>query len=50
VLPTATGQSYVIVTADGRAVGFGDAPEFGDVAGLVPGYGGRLVGGALIPG
>jgi hypothetical protein len=48
VLATASGQGYTIVTADGKAVGFGDAPQFGDVAGEVPGYGGRLVGGALI--
>ena len=49
VLATATGQGYIVVTANGQAVGFGDAPQFGDVAGVVPGYGGRLVGGALAP-
>jgi hypothetical protein len=49
VLPTATGLGYVVVTAAGEAVGFGDAPQFGDVAGVVPGYSGRLVGGALVP-
>ena len=49
VLSTATGQGYVVVTANGKAVGFGDAPAFGDVAGEVPGYSGRLVGGALVP-
>ncbi len=49
VLATATGTGYIVVTADGQAVGFGDAPQFGDVAGEVPGYGGRLVGGALLP-
>ena len=49
VLGTASGQGYIIVTASGRAVGFGDAPQFGDVAGQVPGYGGHLVGGALVP-
>jgi SpoIID/LytB domain protein len=48
ILPTATGEGYIIVTADGQAVGFGDAPQFGDVAGVVPGYSGHLVGGALV--
>jgi hypothetical protein len=48
ILPTATGQGYVIVTSSGQAVGFGDAPQFGDVAGEVPGYGGHLVGGAMV--
>ena len=48
ILPTATGQGYIIVTSSGRAVGFGDAPQFGDVAGEVPGYGGHLVGGAMV--
>jgi hypothetical protein len=50
VLPTASGDGYIIITANGSAVGFGDAPQFGDVAGVVPGYGGHLVGGALVPG
>ena len=49
VLATATGGGYIVVTANGQAVGFGDAPQFGDVAGEVPGYGGHLVGGALVP-
>ena len=49
VLATATGTGYIVVTADGQVVGFGDAPQFGDVAGEVPGYGGRLVGGSLLP-
>jgi hypothetical protein len=48
VLPTASGQGYIIVTSNGQAVGFGDAPQFGDVAGVVPGYSGHLVGGALV--
>ncbi len=48
VLPTATGQGYIVVTANGHAVSFGDAPQFGDVAGVVPGYSGHLVGGALV--
>jgi hypothetical protein len=49
VLATATGDGYIVVTSGGQAVGFGDAPQFGDVAGQVPGYSGRLVGGALVP-
>jgi hypothetical protein len=49
VLATATGQGYIVVGRSGQAVSFGDAPAFGDVAGEVPGYGGRLVGGALVP-
>ena len=30
--PRPTGQGYIVVTAVGQAVGFGDAPQFGDVA------------------
>ena len=50
LLPTLTGAGYLIVTADGRAVDFGDAPQLGDVADVVVGYSGHLVGGALVPG
>ena len=46
ILPTATGAGYLLVTTDGRAVDFGDAPQFGDVADVVVGYSGHLVGGA----
>ena len=38
------------VTANGLAVDFGDAPQFGDVADVVPGYSGHIVGGATTPG
>ena len=48
-LPTADGNGYLVVTADGRAVPYGDAPQFGDNAGSVPGWSGRLVGGATTP-
>ncbi len=50
LLPTETGAGYLIVTTDGRAVGFGDSPQFGDVADAVAGWSGRLVGGALVAG
>jgi hypothetical protein len=50
LLPTLTGAGYLIVTADGRAVDFGDAPQLGDVADVVVGYSGHLVGGAVVPG
>ena len=50
VLPTHTGLGYLIVTADGQVVDFGDAPQFGDVADSVAGWQGRLVGGATSPG
>jgi SpoIID/LytB domain protein len=50
LLPTLTGAGYLIVTAEGGAVDFGDAPQLGDVADVVVGYSGHLVGGALVPG
>jgi hypothetical protein len=50
LLPTRSGLGYLIVTSDGRAVNFGDAPQFGDVADVVAHYSGHLVGGALVPG
>jgi len=50
LLGTRTGAGYLIVTAQGHAVEFGDAPQFGDVAAVVPGWSGRLVGGALVAG
>ncbi|HEY5023745.1 MAG TPA: SpoIID/LytB domain-containing protein [Acidimicrobiales bacterium] len=50
ILPTHTSQGYLIVTADGRVVDFGDAPQFGDVADVVVGYTGHLVGGASVAG
>ena len=37
----APAPGYLIVTADGRAVGFGDAPQFGDVADVVAGWTGQ---------
>jgi len=50
LLGTRTGAGYLIVTAQGHAVEFGDAPQFGDMAAVVPGWSGRLVGGALVAG
>jgi SpoIID/LytB domain protein len=50
LLATRTGDGYLIVTANGRAVDVGDAPQFGDVTEAVPGFGGRLVGGATVAG
>ena len=46
LMPTGDGNGYLITTADGHAYPFGDAPQFGDVAG----FSGRLVGGATVPG
>ena len=48
--PPAPAPGYLIVTTDGRAVDFGDAPQFGDVADVVVGYTGHLVGGAAVAG
>ncbi|HXQ90690.1 MAG TPA: hypothetical protein VN768_03960, partial [Acidimicrobiales bacterium] len=50
LLPTRTGAGYLVVSADGRTVDFGDAPQFGDVADSVVGWQGTLVGGALVAG
>ncbi len=50
VLPTATGAGYLIATTSGQAVDFGDAPQFGDVADVVMGYTGHVVGGATVAG
>jgi len=46
ILPTADGLGYLVLGTDGQAVEFGDAPQFGDVATAVPGWAGRVVGGA----
>ncbi len=50
MLPTATGDGYLIVCANGTAYGVGDAPQFGDVQSAVPGYDGKVVGAASLPG
>jgi hypothetical protein len=50
LLPTRTGLGYLVDTASGQAVAFGDAPQFSDVAGAVAGWAGHLVGGAVVAG
>jgi hypothetical protein len=50
IVPTADGQGYTLVDSSGQAFSFGDAPYFGDVASVVPGYSGRVVGIAASPG
>ncbi len=50
ILPTRTGLGYLIVTTDGRVVDFGDCPQFGEVADVVVGWSGHLVGGASVRG
>jgi SpoIID/LytB domain protein len=50
MLPTSTGDGYLIVCADGKAYGVGDAPQLGDVQSAVPGYDGKVVGAASLPG
>ena len=42
--PTRTGGGYLIVTATGAVVSFGDAPVLGGVPDAVPGYKGGVVG------
>jgi hypothetical protein len=49
IVRTFTGDGYLVVTGDGRGVPFGDSPQFGDVASTIPGYGGHLVSGAMVP-
>ncbi len=50
ILPTTTGNGYLIVCGDGKADEIGDAPQFGDVVSAVPGYRGGVVGAASSPG
>jgi hypothetical protein len=44
MVPTSTGQGYLVATAGGAIVRFGDAPSLGSVRSAVPGYAGRVVG------
>ena len=50
LLPTATGFGYLILCSDGKAFDVGDAPQLGDVSSAVPGYSGKVVSGASVPG
>jgi SpoIID/LytB domain protein len=50
LVPTADGLGYILVDSSGQAFSYGDAPYFGDVASVVPGYSGRIVGIAASPG
>jgi hypothetical protein len=50
ILPTGDGLGYLVVTAGGIVVPFGDAPELGDVTTADPGYPGQIVGAAATPG
>ena len=50
VVPTHTGQGYLVVTGSGRVTNFGDAPQFGDLTTALTSYGGRVVGAAATPG
>ena len=50
MLPTATGDGYLIICGDGKAFDTGDAPQLGDVRSAVPNYTGTVVSGASVPG
>jgi SpoIID/LytB domain protein len=50
MIPDLTGNGFIVVDAAGQAFSYGDAPYFGDVAGTVTGYTGRIVGIAVSPG
>jgi hypothetical protein len=50
MLPTDTGEGYLILCGDGKAFDIGDAPQLGDVRTAVPGYTGKIVSGASVPG
>jgi SpoIID/LytB domain protein len=50
MLPTDTGDGYLILCGDGKAYEIGDAPQLGDVSSAVPGYTGTIVSGASVPG
>jgi len=49
IASSADGQGYVVVDRGGQAFSFGDAPYFGDVASIEPGYSGSVVGIAVSP-
>jgi SpoIID/LytB domain protein len=49
ILPSADGQGYLIETSSGRLLPYGDAPQLGDVTTAVPGFAGRIIGGATVP-
>ena len=49
IASSADGQGYVVVDRAGQAFSFGDAPYFGDVASIEPGYSGSVVGIAVSP-
>ncbi len=44
MVATTTGQGYLVATAGGAIVRFGDAPSLGSVRSAVPGYPGGVVG------
>ncbi len=48
--PSTDGQGYVVVDDSGQAFSYGDALYAGDVASVVPGYSGLIVGSAANPG
>jgi hypothetical protein len=50
ILSSADGGGYELVDTSGQAFSYGDAPYFGDVAGTIAGYSGRVVGMAASPG
>ncbi|MGH9087298.1 MAG: SpoIID/LytB domain-containing protein, partial [Acidimicrobiales bacterium] len=50
LLATRTGQGYLDLTGTGRLTSYGDAPHLGDMSTAVPGYAGRVLGGATTPG
>jgi SpoIID/LytB domain protein len=48
--PSPDGKGYVVVDARGQAFSYGDVLYAGDVASVVPGYSGLIVGSAANPG
>jgi hypothetical protein len=42
--PTRTGGGYLILTATGAVVNYGDAPVLGGIPDVVPGYKGGVAG------
>ena len=50
LVPTHTGQGYLVVTGSGRVTDFGDAPQFGDLTTALASYSGHVVGAAPTPG
>jgi hypothetical protein len=44
VTPTTDGGGYLVVASNGTVYPFGDAPSFGSVSSIIPGWAGTALG------